>query len=167
MKRAVQQPTMGVARSLGFATMPPGWFERLKGLRGEYRAPRSRRVLQWVASGLEACLAAFFVGLAWRELQVDHDEVVAAALAIFAAVSLTLSVLIGRRAGCYFVFSGGTVEMRSASGDTRWRESLLDLERVSYTKFRDNVSLTLVWVDRKRRIEVFDSLRRALDGESH
>ena len=130
-------------------------------------APRSRQVLQWVASGLEACLAAFFVGLAWRELQVDHDEVVAAALAIFAAVSLTLSVLIGRRAGCYFVFSGGTVEMRSASGDTRWRESLLDLERVSYTKFRDNVSLTLVWVDRKRRIEVFDSLRRALDGESH
>ena len=167
MKRVAQRFAMGAAQGFGYAVLPSGWFERLKVLRGEYRAPRSRQILLWAVSGMEACVAVFAVAMAWRAIHVDHNDVAAAGLGVSAVGVSLISVLIGRRAGCYFVFSGGTLEMRSASGDTRWRDSLLDLQRVSCTQMRDNVSLTLVWADHKRRIEVFDSLRRALDRESH
>lgn len=76
--------------------------------------------------------------------------------------AMGLSLLRGNRV--WYRFSGGSVSALTGRGKVLWQEDLAALKEVLYTRGRINSFITLVWADRRRRVELYASLFRELNG---
>ncbi|HVY22415.1 MAG TPA: hypothetical protein VG962_03600 [Steroidobacteraceae bacterium] len=72
------------------------------------------------------------------------------------------SAYLMRRAGYWYRFVAGKVQLRSGSGKILWEENLAAIESVSFRSSRSNDYLILHWADAKHYIEIYNSLESAL-----
>lgn len=78
-------------------------------------------------------------------------------VAVIAAAFYAMS-----RNGIWYKFERGSVSAFSDSGKLQWREDLTGLTEVLCTQGRAVTVMTLRWSDHKRRMELYDSLRKVL-----
>jgi hypothetical protein len=151
------------ARVFGF--VPPGkqWVGRLQSLNGEFHRSAFRSAYL-VAVSVLGVFGGVLIG--FGELRSVHGlqepNPVLIALSI---ILIALGTFLPLRLGVRYVFNHGALSCISASGRLKWREDLRDLKYVTCSSFRGSTSMTLVWEGRRRRIEVYDSLWRALTHE--
>jgi hypothetical protein len=77
-------------------------------------------------------------------------------------VLVALGLYLISRNGIWYRFAGGSITALRGRSKVLWSENLVDLKYVVYTKGQRNPFLTLRWPHRKRRIELYTSLRREL-----
>jgi len=166
MNRAVLGAFSGLLSLFGFMPAPPGWLRRLPHLHGTYRRSTFDRTFTVVMGVMVMCIAAFASGLLFHEYRNRHDPVMMGVLGIVTPVLGTLGVMLYRRSGLHYKFDGGTLLALSGSERTLWAEPLVGLMSISCANYRGTMSMLLIWPDRKRRVEVFDSLYTALNADT-
>jgi hypothetical protein len=166
MNRAVLGVVSGLLSLFGFMPTPPGWLRRLPHLHGTYRRSTFDRAFTVLMSVMVMCIAAFDSGLLIHEFRNRHDPATMGILGFAAPVLGTLGVMLYRRSGLHYKFDGGTLLALSGSERTLWAEPLVGLMTILCTSYRGTMSMLLIWPDRKRRVEVFDSLYAALNADT-
>ena len=162
MNRTVLGAVTGLLSTLGYMPTPAGLLGRLPHLHGTYRRSPSDRIFHLIFSIALMCFSAFLMGLVIYELRNRHDLTMIAVLGFAICAFSALAVLLYRRAGMHYQFNGGTLTALSTSGRALWTEPLVGLRSISCTSYRGRTNMLLIWPDRKRRVEVFDSLSTAL-----
>jgi hypothetical protein len=151
-----------VASGLGF--VPPGkdWIPRLQGLRGEFRRSASSTALLVLVSVM--CFSAgTIIGITelgpYHGLRSRNPVLLAMAL-----ILLTLAAeFFVRRFGIKYVFEAGMLSCVSRAGAVRWAEDLRGIKSLTCTAYRGQRSMTILWSDHRRSIELYDSLWNALN----
>jgi hypothetical protein len=162
--KAIQRVLMGVAYAMGAVPTDAHWVGRLQRLRGEFRRTRA----DWWAVGFAAGVCVAFGGLCvGLMIGTARDPEPLFAPAWFALPAVALFGLAGwfvRKLDIQYQFEDG--EVRAVRrGVVLWREDLAGLTRVTATQGRGGmIFMTLRWPDRTRRMELYRSVRAAVEG---
>jgi hypothetical protein len=147
-----------VASGLGYVPPRKDWIPKLQTLRGEFRrSPSSNALLIFIAATCIICGTT----LGLTELLRPNHPLRSPDPALL-AMSLVLLILgiscSWRQFGVRYLFEKGQLTCISASGSVRWTEDLGALTSVTYSQYRGQRSLTFLWREHRRTIELFDSL---------
>ena len=162
MRKSLKQLPLAVAGAAGFIATPKAWAERLPSLQGEFRRSPSEVLYQIGLAALFVACGGLVMGLAIREYITDRPDAQFYFLSALAGFLFFVAIYVLRRTGIWYKFENGSVAAFRSDGQPIWTESLSGLSYVTRTAGQGIVYMTLRWRDRKRRLEVYDSLRQAL-----
>jgi hypothetical protein len=151
-----------VASGLGYVPPSKDWIPKLQALRGEFRRSASSTALLVLISGM-CIIGGAVIGItelgSYHALRRPDPVLLAMSLAL-----VTLGTgLTWRLFGVKYRFDGGKLTCVSRSGSVRWAENLGGITSVTCTAYRGQRSMTILWPDHRRSIEIYDSLWNALN----
>jgi len=158
-KTMLRKLSASIASNLGYRPDAHHWAARLPQLQGHFRRSKYE-------NGLRVFYAAFVLMLAavpqLAPGRVDRsDPIILVSMAVMVGLAVIMLWPLGRS----YVFKDGELSLVSRRGHVVWREDLRGLEYVTCSGGAGrSVIMTLRWPDRRRRIEVFGSLEKALSG---
>lgn len=145
------------------STVDSKWRSALLRIKGEFRPSTPQQVLDCAAVSVLAIaslLLAYSAMSTYRQFGwTTADEGQLAKSAVLAVG--TFFVL--RRLGLKYVFDQGTVRAYNAWG-LMWSGDLTTVGGARYMRERSTPTIEISWPGRKRRIELFKSLRHELDA---
>jgi hypothetical protein len=165
LPRLFRSVVTGLATAAGYVPTPDSWRDRLILIEGEFRRSPAEVMFRLVVEiafiivglyGAIGCLRRYLGG-ASEFLYLAGMSLVMVALALF-LMSLNW---------VWYRFDNGFVTAFRGSQKILWRENLSGLRYVLRTRGRLNDFITLQWADRKRRIELYASLRKELPTAKH
>lgn len=166
MRKSLKQLPPAVASAAGYIATPEVWAERLSTLQGEFRGSPSELLYQTGRAALLVACGGLVMGLAIREYIINHPD---AQFYLFSALAAFLffgAIYLLTRTGIWYNFENGSLVAFRTDGRAIWTESLSGLSYVTRTAGYGVMYMTLRWKDRKRRLEVYESLRRALNASA-
>ena len=156
-----------VAGRLGFRPAGDDWAERLPQLNGRFRRSAYENGLRIFGAVMALALVVFVPAMemsrgAWLVDLLDSFHLALATVMVVLAVFLLWPL------GRSYAIENGELSYVSRRGRTLWREDLRGLEYVTCSSggARSPI-MTLKWPDRRRRIELFESLEKALSRSQH
>ena len=164
---AVQRMLTGVAYALGYFPTDARWASRLQHLHGEFRRTSSDWWSVVLTAAIFVAMGGLFVGLMIATARQAEPLSAPAWLAVPAMLFFGLAVWFLRRLDIRYQFENG--ELRALRrGVLLWKEDLTGLIRVTATEGRTGVIwMTLRWPDRTRRMELYRSVRAAVEGNAN
>jgi len=153
-----------IAGRLGFSPVGHDWVERLPHLQGHFRRSASENGLRVFFAALAFGLVPFILVMEMSRGAWLVDLLDSFYLALMAAM-VGLGVVMLWPLGRSYVFKNGELSCVSWRGRVMWREELRGLEYVTCSRGGGRTIMTLKWPERRRRIELFESLERALSHE--
>jgi hypothetical protein len=163
MLKNVKQAIISLGSALGIKPVGRKWIEAFSALNGSFERTG------WELSSYVATLVfiAAFVAVSAsfgiREYRHSGGGFGVALGFIYCLGMSCLLVYSVSRASLRYLFSAGTVSAYNTWGRKLWSEDLTGLKDVSFFTARGSTTMTLFWADRKRRMVLFDSLRRVMD----
>jgi hypothetical protein len=145
------------------STVDSKWPSALLQVQGEFRRSTPEQVLVCVAVSVLAIaslLLAYFVMGTHRQFGWTNAD--RWRLAQSAVLAIGAWYLLGQL-GLKYVFGQGTVRAYN-TWRLMWSEDLTGVTGVRYIGRRGTPNIQILWSDRKRSLELFDSLRHELDG---
>jgi hypothetical protein len=144
---------------------PDDPVQRLRTLSGVYRRSRGEELFVLFGITVGLCAGAYLLGAAVAGFYTSRRMEVNAALAAAGLVITVVAVyVLSQRKGVSYRLESGRLSEISSSGRIRWEEDLSAL--VSLRRPVGVVPsmpiLALQWASHSRRIELFDSLSKAL-----
>lgn len=161
--RWFREGATAVARVGGFSPTGRNWVERIKHLSGEFGPSQLELFPRWfMALGCGVASVAAALGCV-RDFRNEFLTDVAWLEATSTIVFLSLFVL-----GVYwlwrrYIFEGGSVRRIWGKSHELWREDLTGLKDIICTSGPVNW-MKLEWSGHSRRVQLYDSLRKALDA---
>lgn len=166
MRKSLKQVSLAAAAAVGYQPTPSGWAERLPVLQGEFRRSPSEALYQIGLAVLFVACGGLVMDLAIREYITNRPDAQFYLLSALAGFLFFVAIYVLRRTGIWYKFANGSVAAFRSDGRPIWTESLSGLSYVTRTVGQGVVYMTLRWRDRKRRLEVYDSLGRALNASA-
>lgn len=166
VNRWVREAFTGIARAGGFYPTGRRWVDQIKHLEGEFGPSLTESAVRWIVSACcaFACAARAFAGV--RNFRADFPTDVARLDEAGAFVFLVLLAVLLYWSWRRYIFENGTVRCVWANGHELWREDLEGLQDIICTTGQGGTSMKLKWAQHSRYIQLYDGLRRALEGES-
>jgi hypothetical protein len=145
------------------STVASQWPAALRRVQGEFRRSTPQQALACAAVSVLAIASLLVAGFAMRTYQqfgwTTADQW---RLAQSAVLGIGTWYLLGQL-GLKYVFGQGAVRAYNTWG-LMWSEDLTGLTGVRYIRGRSTRNLQILWPDRKRSLDLFDSLRHELDA---
>lgn len=164
MHKSVKRGLITVAAAVGFTPVDRQWMAALVRLEGTFERGVSDLAI-YVA--LLIFIAVFTLGLggfAIKEYRLLGWTPTATFFTCLCLVFLCLSYMLASRVGLRYVFALGTINAFNTWGQLMWSEDLRGVTSLACFSGRGMTSMMLRWSDRKRSLELFNSLRDALDA---
>jgi hypothetical protein len=158
--RPYQRALIGLAAAAGYTPTPQAWRDQLLKINGEFR--RSARDLGFRVAFETMLIAVGTYGVIVNlrsYIPGDGNSLFAGGMCV--AIVATGILLVSRNR-IWYRFADGTVSALKGRSKLLWQEDLAGLESVVYTYGQLNSFIKLLWPHRKRRIELYSSLRREL-----
>jgi hypothetical protein len=151
----------GLAMAVGYVPTGSSWRDRLLILNGEYRRSTSDKIFRYALEGMITMSGALLFGSSCRQyLSTGSGGWLVPCLVSIVIVASAFYAL--SRNGIWYKFQRGSLSAFSASGKLLWHEDLAGLEEVLCTRGRGIVLMTLLWPERKRKMELYASLEAVL-----
>ena len=162
MKVPALRLATGLAGAFGYWPAPPDCVRRLQELRGEFHRSRSEILVRLIFAAITVAGCAFFAGAAYRELFIAssaRSTLVPGFLSLlFGSLTFIPLSTLSRR----YVFSSGCLSAFGWRNRLLWREDLRELQTVVCTNARGTIWMKFIWPDRKRSVELLDTLADAI-----
>jgi hypothetical protein len=161
MPGIIRRLVTGLAMAVGYVPTGNPWRDRLLILSGEFRRSTSDKIWRYTMEGSITMMGALLFGSICRQyLRTGSGGWLFPCVVSIVVVASAFYAL--SRNGIWYKFQRGSLSAFSASGKLLWHEDLAGLKEVLCTRGRGIVLMTLVWPDRKRRMELYASLEAAL-----
>jgi hypothetical protein len=157
----IQRLVIGFATAVGYVPTGNAWRDRLLLLNGEYRRSTSNLIFRYAMEGLITMSSALLFGSSCRQyLRTSSGAWLY--LCVMSIVIVGVAFYALSRNGIWYKFRRGSLSAFSAGGKLLWHEDLSGLKAVLCTRGRGIALLTLLWSERKRRMELYASLEAVL-----
>jgi len=163
-KPSIKRAVISVAAAFGIKPVGRKWITAFSALNGSFE--RAGWELSFYVATLVfiAAIITLLASLGVRDYRhTGWSARVELALIYCLAMSCLLVYLVSR-SGLRYVFTAGMISAYNTWGQKLWSEDLTGLKDVSFFTARGSTTITLFWAERKRRMVLFDSLRRAMDA---
>jgi hypothetical protein len=160
---AIRRLLIGVAYAMGGVPTDAHWIVGLQQVRGEFRRTPSDWWSMVFTAGICVAMGGLCVGLGLATAWQPDPLFSPAWFAVPAVLFFALAGWFLGRLDIRYAFENG--EVRAVRrGVVLWREDLAGLMRVTATEGRTGViSMTLRWPDHTRRMELYRSVRAAVE----
>lgn len=151
---------LGLATAAGYTPTPQAWRDQLLKVNGEFR--RSAPDLGFRVAFETMLIAVGAYGVVvnlHRYTAGDGNSLFPGGMCV---AIVAIGILLVSRNRIWYRFADGTVSALKGRSKVLWKEDLAGLEAVVYTYGQFNSFIKLLWPHRKRRIELYSSLRREL-----
>lgn len=156
--RPYQRVLIGLASAAGYSPPPVAWRDQLPRVNGDFRrSVQGLGILIFIETMVVGAGASLAIASLWGNA-MGQDALFFGGMSV---VLVALGLYLVSRNRIWYRFAGGSITALRG-GKVLWSENLADLEYVVYTKGQLNSFLTLHWPRRRRRIELYTSLRREL-----
>lgn len=157
--RPYQRALIGLARAAGYSPSSAAWRDQLSRVSGDFRrSVRDLGILIFIETMVIGAGASLAIASLWGNA-MGQDAPFFGGMSV---VLVALGLYLVSRNSIWYRFAGGSITALRGRAKVLWSENLADLEYVVYTKGQLNSFLTLHWPRRRRRIELYTSLRREL-----
>lgn len=164
MRKQVKQAILSLGSALGIKPVGRKWIAAFTTLNGSFE--RTGWELSFYIATLVFIAAIIMLFASFGIGDYRHSgwsSGVVFSLTYCLAMSCLLVYLVSR-AGLRYEFTAGTINGYNTWGRMLWSENLTGLKDASFFTARGATAMTLFWADRKRRMVLFNSLRRAMDA---
>jgi hypothetical protein len=145
------------------STVDSKWPAALLRVQGEFRPGSAQQIIDWVAVSVLAIASLLLAGFAIRTYR-QSGWTLANEGQLAKSVILALGAyFVLRRLGLKYVFGQGTVRAYNTWG-LMWSEDLTGVVGARYIGERSTPTIEISWPGRRRRLELFKSLRHELDA---
>lgn len=158
--RPYQRALIGLAAAAGYTPTPQAWRDQLLKINGEFRRSAPDMGLRVAFEIMLLAVGTFGAAANLRNYAPGDGNSLFAGGICVAIVAIGLSLVSHNR--IWYRFADGTVSALKGRSKVLWQEDLAGLESVVYTYGQLNSFIKLRWPHRKRRIELYSSLRREL-----
>jgi hypothetical protein len=162
-KLGIKRAVISLGQAFGIKPVGRRWIEAFSALNGAFERTG------WELTSYVATLvfvAAFIVMSASFGIREYRNSGWSFGMELGFVYCLGMSCLLAyliSRASLRYVFRSGTIHAYNTWGRMLWSEDLTGLKDVSFFSGQGGTAMTLFWADRKRRMVLFNSLRRAMD----
>ena len=164
MRKQVKRAIISLGSAFGIKPVDRKWIGAFSALSGSFE--RTAWELSFYVATL-VFIAAFIVmsaSFGIREYRHSGPSFGVEVGFIYCLAMSCLLVYLVSRAGLRYFFSAGAVSAYNTWGRMLWSEDLTGLKDVTFFTARGSTAMTLFWAERKRRMVLFNSLRRAMDA---
>jgi hypothetical protein len=155
-----QRALIGLTAAAGYTPTPQAWRDQLLKINGEFRRSAPDLGFRVAFEIMLLAVGTFGAVVNLRNYTPGDGNSLFAGGMCVAIVAIGLSLVSRNR--IWYRFADGTVSALKGRSKVLWQEDLAGLESVVYTYGRLNSFIKLLWPHRKRRIELYSSLRREL-----
>jgi hypothetical protein len=162
-KSSIKRAVISVAAAFGIKPVGRKWITAFSSLNGSFE--RTGWELSFYVATLVfiAAIITLFASFGVREYRHTGWSASMEFALIYCLAMSCLLVYLVSRSGLRYVFTAGTISAYNTWAQKLWSEDLTGLKDVSFFTARGSTTITLFWAERKRRMVLFDSLRRAMD----
>ena len=164
MGKFLKESALTVAAAAGFHLTPNTWKDRLCTLEGEFHRSSSEIRYRYGLAAVFIACAGLVTGLAIREYGIYHLDAQVYSITGLAIFLYSITIYYLSRTGIWYKFDHGVVAAFRAKGKLIWKEPLADLSSVVCTEGSGVKYITLLWKHRRRRMELYYSIKQALNA---
>jgi hypothetical protein len=163
-KPSIKRAIISAASALGVKPVGRQWIEAFSALNGSFERTGWELSFHVATLVFITAIIAMSASFGIREYRHSGWNFGVELGLIYCLGMSCLLVYLVSRAGLRYLFSAGTVSAHNTWGRMLWSEDLTGLKDVSFFTARGTTTMTLFWAERKRRMVLFESLRRVMDA---
>lgn len=164
MGKFLKESALTAAAVAGFRMTPNTWKDRLCTLEGEFHRSSSEILYRYVLAAVFIACAGLVTGFAIREYRIYQFDAQVYPIGGLAISLYSMTIYYLSRTGIWYKFDHGVVFAFRAKGKLIWKEPLANLSYVVCTEGSGVTYMTLLWRHRRRRMELYYSIKQALNA---